>query len=108
MGKPTGFIEYLREIPADRLPLGEDKRALAALGFLTLGRRFLNNQNDIIDDRIDVVTRGTLGLTVTCARCHDHKFDPIPTRDYYALAGIFKSTVTLNEMAEPPQMGIEA
>jgi hypothetical protein len=70
----------------------EDKRALAALGFLTLGRRFLNNRDDIIDDRIDVVTRGTMALTVTCARCHDHKFDPIPTKDYYSLHGIFASS----------------
>ncbi len=76
-----------------------DRRPLAALGFLTLGRRFLNNQNDIIDDRIDVVTRGTLGLTVACARCHDHKFDPIPTKDYYALHGIFASS---EEPAEFP------
>ena len=72
---------------------------LAALGFLTLGQRFLNSQHDIIDDRIDVVTRGLLGLTVTCARCHDHKFDPIPTRDYYSLHGVFASSV---EPREPP------
>jgi len=65
---------------------------LAAMGFLTLGRRFLGVTHDIIDDRIDVVTRGTLGLTVACARCHDHKFDPIPTRDYYALYGVFQSS----------------
>jgi len=82
----------IEQIAADRLPPGEEKDSLAALGFLTLGRRFLNNQNDIIDDRIDVVTRGTLGLTVSCARCHDHKFDPIPTRDYYALHGVFASS----------------
>ena len=65
---------------------------LAAMGFLTLGRRFLGVSHDIIDDRIDVVTRGTLGLTVACARCHDHKFDPIPTRDYYSLYGVFQSS----------------
>ena len=76
----------IEQIAADRLPLGEDKEALAAAGFLTLGRRFLNNQNDIIDDRIDVITRGTLGLTVTCARCHDHKFDPISTRGLLRVA----------------------
>ena len=70
----------VQQLAADRLPLGDDKRPLAALGFLTLGRRFLNNQPDIIDDRIDVTMRGLLGLTVGCARCHDHKFDPIPTR----------------------------
>ena len=62
------------------------------MGFLTLGRRFLNNQHDIIDDRIDVVTRGLMGLTVACARCHDHKFDPIPTEDYYSLYGVFASS----------------
>src|SRR5947208_4119606 len=62
------------------------------MGFLTLGRRFLNNQHDIIDDRIDVTTRGLLGLTVACARCHDHKYDPIPTKDYYSLYGVFASS----------------
>ena len=66
---------------------------LAALGFLTLGPRFLNSPHDIIDDRIDVVTRGLLGLTVSCARCHDHKFDPLSTRDYYSLHGVFASSV---------------
>src|SRR5262249_35068219 len=60
----------LQQLAADRLDLGEDKRPLAAMGFLTLGRRFLNNPHDIIDDRIDVVCRGLLGLTVGCARCH--------------------------------------
>src|ERR1051326_3334102 len=92
----------IEQIAADKLQLGEDKRSLAALGFLTLGRRFLNNQNDIIDDRIDVVTRGTLGLTVACARCHDHKFDPIPTKDYYALHGVFASS---EEPSERPLLG---
>ncbi len=92
----------IQQIAADQLHLGEDKRPLAALGFLTLGRRFLNNQPDIIDDRIDVVARGTMALTVTCARCHDHKFDPIPTRDYYSLYGIFASSV---EPAESPLLG---
>jgi hypothetical protein len=63
------------------------------MGFLTLGRRFLNSAPDIIDDRIDVVMRGLQGLTVGCARCHDHKFDPIPMRDYYSLYGVFASSV---------------
>src|SRR5205823_9097354 len=89
----------VEQLAADKVTTGEDKRALAALGCLTLGRRLLNNQNDIIDDRIDVVTRGTLGLTVACARCHDHKFDPIPTKDYYALHGVFASS---EEPAEFP------
>jgi mono/diheme cytochrome c family protein len=88
----------VEQIAADRLPLGEDKSSLAALGFLTLGRRFLNNQNDIIDDRMDVITRGTMGLTVTCARCHDHKFDPISTQDYYALHGVLANSEEPGEL----------
>jgi hypothetical protein len=92
----------VQQIAADLLPLADDKRALAALGFLTLGRRFLNNAPDIIDDRIDVMTRGTMALTVGCARCHDHKFDPIPTRDYYSLYGVFASC---NEPVEEPLLG---
>ena len=59
---------------------GRQRRRWPRSGFLTLGGHFMNNTHDIIDDRIDVVTRGLMGLTVTCARCHDHKFDPIPTR----------------------------
>src|SRR5262249_24490193 len=89
----------LEQLAADRLDLGTDRRPLTALGFLTLGGRFMNNVHDILDDRIDVVTRGLLGLTVTCARCHDHKFDPIPTRDYYSLYGVFAST---RDPAVPP------
>ena len=69
----------------------DDPAAQAAMGFLTLGRRFLGVTHDIIDDRIDTVTRTTMGLTVACARCHDHKYDPIPTDDYYALYGVFAS-----------------
>ncbi|MCA9120150.1 MAG: PSD1 domain-containing protein [Planctomycetaceae bacterium] len=80
----------LMQLAADQVA---DRRAedLAAMGFLTIGRRFLGVNRDIIDDRIDVVTRGTLGLTVSCARCHDHKYDPIPTADYYSLYGVFNS-----------------
>jgi hypothetical protein len=84
----------LEQLAADQLPADtRDNRSLAAMGFLTVGRQFLGNQNDVIDDRIDVVSRGLLGLTVSCARCHDHKFDPIPTRDYYSLHGIFNSSM---------------
>lgn len=95
----------IHQVAADLLPLGDDKRPLAALGFLTLGRRFLNNQPDIIDDRIDVVTRGFMGLTVTCARCHDHKYDPIPTKDYYSLYGVFASC---SEPSDKPLLGKDA
>jgi cytochrome c553 len=69
-----------------------DLRVLAAMGFLTLGNQFGGSQNDIINDRIDVTTKAFLGLTVSCARCHDHKFDPIPTKDYYALFGVFANS----------------
>ncbi|MCA9125717.1 MAG: PSD1 domain-containing protein [Planctomycetales bacterium] len=88
----------VEQLAADQLDLTEDRRPLAALGFLTLGRRFLNNQDDIIDDRIDVTSRGMLGLTVGCARCHDHKFDPIPTEDYYSFHGVFASSQEPDEL----------
>jgi len=70
----------------------EERHSLAALGFLTLGNTFDGNRHDVINDQIDVTTKGFLGLTVSCARCHDHKFDPIPTADYYSLYGIFANT----------------
>ncbi len=95
----------IQQLAADLLPLGNDKRPLAALGFLTLGRRFLNNQADIIDDRIDVVSRGLMGMTLACARCHDHKFDPIPTKDYYSIYGVFASS---DEPADKPLLGEKA
>ena len=93
----------MEQLAADKLVVGSpDKTILAAMGFLTLGDRFQEKQNDIINDRIDVVTKGFLGLTVTCARCHDHKFDPIPTQDYYSLHGIFNSCI---EPSEEPIIG---
>ena len=64
---------------------------LAALGFLTVGMRF-NNANDNIDDKINVFSKAFLGVTVACARCHDHMFDPVPQADYYAIHGIFSSS----------------
>jgi hypothetical protein len=80
----------MEQLAADQLSDLEDQRDLAALGFITVGDR-TGSANDIINDRIDTVTKGFLALTVACARCHDHKFDPIPTKDYYALHGIFNS-----------------
>ena len=82
----------VEQLAADQLSMGTDKSQLAALGFLTLGRRFDGDLYDIVDDRIDVTCRGFMALTVTCARCHDHKYDPIPTEDYYSLYGIFASS----------------
>ncbi|MCA9062195.1 MAG: PSD1 domain-containing protein [Planctomycetaceae bacterium] len=81
----------LMQIVGDQVS-DRDDGDLAAMGFLTVGRRFLGVQRDIYDDRIDVVTRGTMSLTVGCARCHDHKYDPIPTADYYSLYGVFASS----------------
>ncbi len=89
--KPYNLF-VIEQLAADKLPATiRNPTNLCALGFLTVGERFLGMQNDIINDRIDVVTKGFLGLTVTCARCHDHKFDPIPTKDYYSLRGVFLS-----------------
>jgi hypothetical protein len=89
------YDQFIREqLAADRLP--ESKRnpaMLAALGFLTLGDRFNGQLTDVINDRIDVTSKAFLGLTVSCARCHDHKFDPIPTADYYSLYGVFASSI---------------
>ena len=77
------------QIAADLLDSDPDD--LAAMGFLTLGRRFLGVPHDIIDDRIDVVSRATMGIAMACARCHDHKYDPVSIEDYYALYGIFRN-----------------
>jgi hypothetical protein len=98
----------VEQIAADRLVANKqaEPKTQAALGYLTLGRRFLNNIHDIIDDRIDVVSRGLLGLTATCARCHDHKFDPIPSKDYYSLYGVFASSTEPKDLplvAEAPR-----
>ncbi|NBR85840.1 MAG: DUF1553 domain-containing protein [Proteobacteria bacterium] len=90
---------FVREqIAADRIPGNKDRTTLAALGFLTVGDHFNGNKNDIINDRIDVTTKAFNGVTVACARCHDHMFDPIPTKDYYALHGIFASTEVPREL----------
>ena len=95
------------QLAADRL-VGADDPHLAALGFLTTGRRFLGVTPDIVDDRIDVLTRGLLGLTVSCARCHDHKYDPVATADYYGLYGVFTSSyeklVPVRAAAEAPPL----
>lgn len=102
----------LLQIAADQAA-PDDRESLAALGFLTGGRRFLGITHDIIDDRIDVVSRTALGLTVACARCHDHKYDPIPTEDYYSLYGVFQNCterlVRLGEVAaaEPAKAAFE-
>jgi hypothetical protein len=89
------------QLAADQIE-GADKADLAALGFLGLGPKYYNRNRvevmaDEWQDRVDTVTRTFLALTVACARCHDHKYDPIPTHDYYALAGVFASTKMVNK-----------
>lgn len=91
----------LEQLAADQLDLGANPTSLAAMGFLTVGDHLVNNTHDIIDDRIDVVARGLLGVTVACARCHDHKFDPISQADYYGLYGVLRSSV---EPLVPPRI----
>jgi hypothetical protein len=93
------YDQFVRAQLAGDLLADEGRaRRLPALGFLGLGPWFYDNgaveitRADERHDRVDVVSRGFLGLTVGCARCHDHKYDPIPTRDYYALAGVFLDT----------------
>jgi hypothetical protein len=85
------FIQM--QIAGDLLEGPDRADRLAALGYFALGPVYYGRAvADELDDRIDTLCRGFLGLTVACARCHDHKFDPIPTRDYYSLMGVFAST----------------
>lgn len=101
----TPYDRFIAEqIAGDLLPVDNDRQwqeNLIATGFLAIGMKHLDQKNprifmaDMIDEQIDTMTQAVLGLTVSCARCHDHKYDPIPTDDYYAMAGIFRSTKTL-------------
>ena len=94
------FVSY--QLAADRMTAATPGSPhLAALGFYNVGERFLNDRLLITDDRIDVIGRGLIGLTVACARCHDHKFDPIPSRDYYAIYSILNSSDEPDEPAMP-------
>ena len=98
------FDQFIREqVAGDLLPANDPaqrREQLVATGFLAIGPKGLNERNreqfdlDIVDDQIDSTFRSVMGLTAGCARCHDHKFDPITTKEYYSLAGIFLSTET--------------
>jgi cytochrome c553 len=104
--KDKPYDEFVREqIAGDLLGSTDDRERferLVATGFLTLGPKMLAEDDpvkmemDIVDEQLDTLGGAFLGLTLGCARCHDHKFDPISTADYYALAGIFKSTQTMD------------
>jgi cytochrome c553 len=99
------YDRFVREqIAGDLLPaktLDDRRRQMVAAGFLILGNTNLEEQDkkqlemDVVDEQLDTIGRAILGQTIGCARCHDHKFDPIPTRDYYALAGILKNARVL-------------
>ena len=89
------------QVAADQMGLAANDPALAGLGFLTIGMQF-RNRHDLLDDQIDVVSRGLMGLTIACARCHDHKYDPVTASDYYALA----ATLAPSQPPElPPVIG---
>ncbi len=94
----------LEQLKKKNAPAAVNAAPLAALGFLTLGNQFEGNIHDIVNDQIDVTTKAFLGLTVACARCHDHKFDPIPTKDYYSLYGIFANTFTPKKFTALPPL----
>jgi hypothetical protein len=96
----------IEQLAGDLLPFGgeaQQHEQLIATGFLSIGPKVLAETDeakmrmDIIDEQLDTTGRAFLGLTLGCARCHDHKFDPIATADYYGLAGIFKSTLTMQK-----------
>lgn len=96
------YDQFITEqIAADHLQApGKPVGSLAALGFLTVNDSFVGDGTLQIDDRIDVISRGLMGLTVSCARCHDHKYDPVPTADYYALYSVMNSCIV------PPEFPI--
>ena len=96
------YDQFIREQVAGDLLTpsngGINKRGIIATGFLALGQKAIAQQDkkkmlyDVYDEQIDVLSRSVMGLTIACSRCHDHKFDPILTKDYYALTSIFAST----------------
>ncbi len=110
LNRDVPFDRFIREqLAGDLLPAAdaaERSRLAIATGFLALGPTNYEEQAkdalrmDIIDEQLDTLGKAFLGMTIACARCHDHKFDPIPTQDYYALAGILRSTHTLHNYTD--------
>ena len=101
LNKDLPYNEFLRRQLAADLLFPDEKKEHPALGFMGLGPKYYRRGDlavmaDEWEDRVDTLTRGVLGLTVACARCHDHFYDPIPSDDYYALAGVFASTEMFN------------
>jgi hypothetical protein len=106
------YDQFLREqLAADLMDFDDGAPELAALGFLAVGPHVSRFQPEALDDWIDVTTRGLMGITAACARCHDHKYEPIPTADYYSLHGVFASIVRprpWDEQNLPAAPGYEA
>jgi cytochrome c553 len=108
LGDDLPYDRFILEQLAGDMIDGPDRlERLPALGFFALGPVYYGDPKklDQIDDRIDTLTRGFLGLTVACARCHDHKYDPISTKDYYSLAGVVASTDYVEIALEPGKEG---
>ena len=111
--KDIPFNDFIKQQIAGDLLSAHPKdqsRNLTATGFLAIGTKILAEKDsvkkraDIVDEQIDTLSRSLMGISVSCARCHDHKFDPIPTADYYALAGIFNSTLIEDQVVEKDQV----
>ncbi len=107
--KDLPYTEFIRQqLAGDLLPAQKpgdvNVTGIVATGFFQVGPKLLAEQDkpkmvyDMVDEQLDVASRAFMGLTVACARCHDHKFDPIPTKDYYSLASIFASTKSLSKV----------
>jgi len=106
--RDTPYDQFIREqVAGDLLPSPDgsvNTRGIVATGFLALGPKLIAEQDkvkmfyDIVDEQIEVAGKAFLGMTIACARCHDHKFDPISTKDYYSLASIFASTKQLSKL----------
>lgn len=121
--KDKPFDQFIKEqIAGDLMPTqdpADRNERITATGYLVLGAKVLAEQDkdkmimDIVDEQIEVISKSVMGITLACARCHDHKFDPFSTKDYYALAGIFKSTRTMKDREfvsnwnERPLVGME-
>ena len=102
--KNKPFDDFVREqFAADLIGFKPGDAEMAALGFLAAGPFANRDPLESLDDLIDVTTRGLLGVTAACARCHDHKYEPIPTKDYYSLRGVFASVARVNSLDEKKQ-----
>ncbi|TWU05779.1 Planctomycete cytochrome C [Stieleria varia] len=97
----------VEQFAADELGYGDGDREIAALGFFGVGPYANRSQAESLDDWIDLTTRGLMGLTVACARCHDHKYEPVPTVDYYSLRGVFASLDRIHPLDEEKQPAVD-